>query len=465
MEEIGDSEVIGWYASGGLDRANSQQLMTISNEYRPDLAKDIGYDGAKFSNQVSIYDPSNIRSVNAAFDPDNADSALLSDSRVPSLPTQPQAPILTQDERDIDYTDISKFTRPTVSAVKQQLPKAEALVDGIVNIGKKGTKYQDGIGTEEDLLALADHVDIAVKIYDDAEKYYADTNDTKRNTAGRHRGDRFSSEIWVQGKELRGELPALITLAHEISHGLEHRAEDPMQSELYERKHSHKGADKSAYGQYYAKSLRHKIADAVYAGGLYQGLSSRDKKDFSDKNIPSDMLTINGEDAAKIKNEIEKIQRLEVSIPSRPELGSENLRSTPDTMVRKALRKQLNALGQPDREITPDEIRQGKDVYKKEIDKTLRQYRKYIREDAEFAVDPVILYLVDPKTMKKVAPTTAKFIRDHFDKATIPIKFHAHPMAAILAILMAGALGRGEDEEEEQMSPGVLTPQPALLSA
>jgi hypothetical protein len=45
--------------------------------------------------------------------------------------------------------------------------------------------------------------------------------------------------------------------------------------------------------------------------------------------------------------------------------------------------------------------------------------------------------------------------------------FHAHPMAAIMAILTAGALQKGEEEEEEddKMAPGALSPQPALLSA
>ena len=75
-------------------------------------------------------------------------------------------------------------------------------------------------------------------------------------------------------------------------------------------------------------------------------------------------------------------------------------------------------------------------------------------------MDPLILYFIDPKTMKKVAPETAKFIRDHFNPTKIPLKFHAHPMVAIMAILLAGYQG----DEDEEMEQGVLSPQPALLS-
>lgn len=380
---------------------------------------------------------------------------------------QDQGPILTQDERDIDYTDVTKFLPPTVSKVKDQLPEAQVVVDGIINIGKKGTRFENGIGTQEDLLALADHLDIAVKIYDDAEVYYKESQDTERNTNGRHRGGPRSSEIWVKGKEILGELPAFITLTHEVSHGMENRPENADADDtLYQNNHAHPGATKNRKSLYYAGSLRHKIASAVHSAAWYQGIDYEpDKKYYRDELINSDRVSLTYGDAVKIKNEIEKIQRMAVSNPSMANLGSKNLRSTPDSITANFLKNDLVRLGMPDREITSDEIKAGRKAYKNGVRMVMDPYRKYIREDAEFAVDPVILYLMDPKTMKRVAPVTAKYIRDHFDKANLPVKFHAHPMAVILSILMAGALMKGEEEEEEKMAPGALSPQPALLSA
>ena len=260
---------------------------------------------------------------------------------------QDQGPILTQDERDIDYTDVTKFLPPTVSKVKDQLPEAQVVVDGIINIGKKGTRFEDGIGTEEDLLALADHVNIAVKIYDDAERYYQESGDKARVSAGRHRGSSHSSKIWVKGKELRGELPAFITLTHEISHSLENRAEDPSATEqLYARPHSHPGATKGTEGTFFKGSLRDKIASAVHSAAWYQGIDYEpDKKYYRDELINSDRVSLTYEDAAKMKNEIEKIQRMQVGIPGRPDLGTEKLRGTPDSIAKTLLENEIKAMG------------------------------------------------------------------------------------------------------------------------
>jgi hypothetical protein len=66
--------------------------------------------------------------------------------------------------------------------------------------------------------------------------------------------------------------------------------------------------------------------------------------------------------------------------------------------------------------------------------------------------------------MKKVAPETAKFIREHFNSSKIPVSFHANPIVTVLAIIMAG-VAQMEDDEEEKKNPGALTPQPGALTA
>jgi hypothetical protein len=52
-----DDIVVGWREGGDLAGANNQQLMTLMNEFRPDLAKELGFKGSVFSDQVAIYDP------------------------------------------------------------------------------------------------------------------------------------------------------------------------------------------------------------------------------------------------------------------------------------------------------------------------------------------------------------------------------------------------------------------------
>jgi hypothetical protein len=50
--------IIEYRESGDLSLANNQQLMTLMNEYHPNLAKHLGFSSSKFSNQLAIYDSS-----------------------------------------------------------------------------------------------------------------------------------------------------------------------------------------------------------------------------------------------------------------------------------------------------------------------------------------------------------------------------------------------------------------------
>ena len=57
IDKIGlEDNVVEWREGGNLKGANDQQLMTLMNEYSPDLARHLGYKGSRFSDQVAIYD-------------------------------------------------------------------------------------------------------------------------------------------------------------------------------------------------------------------------------------------------------------------------------------------------------------------------------------------------------------------------------------------------------------------------
>jgi len=78
IDEIGaNDDVVEWREGGSLADASGENLMSLMNEYRPELARELGYDGARFGDQIAIFDPKNIRSTNAAFDPDKKDSSNL----------------------------------------------------------------------------------------------------------------------------------------------------------------------------------------------------------------------------------------------------------------------------------------------------------------------------------------------------------------------------------------------------
>jgi hypothetical protein len=73
----GDNWAIEWRDPTNMDGANNQELLNLSQRFDPDMANALGYKGAKFGDETAIYDPKNIRSRFAAFDPMKRESANL----------------------------------------------------------------------------------------------------------------------------------------------------------------------------------------------------------------------------------------------------------------------------------------------------------------------------------------------------------------------------------------------------
>jgi len=90
----------------------------------------------------------------------------------------------------------------------------------------------------------------------------------------------------------------------------------------------------------------------------------------------------------------------------------------------------------------------------------MRRHTEYVKDAAEFATDPIWVYMANPSLMKEVAPNTAKEIQQFFKgmQKDFPVSFHANPVATILAIVMAGAVTAGGEEEQQpaQASQGGL---------
>jgi len=100
---------------------------------------------------------------------------------------------------------------------------------------------------------------------------------------------------------------------------------------------------------------------------------------------------------------------------------------------------------------------------------TKQAYQDYTRMAAEFAVDPVWVYLINPKLAKKLMPTTSKMIQQEFRKADNKvIQFYSHPLAVVMAALVALEMAMDDEEErkQQQMPPGALNAPmpPGMLS-
>jgi len=60
----GGNVAIKWMQGGDLKGANNEQLMTLMNEYSPNLIENLGYKGARFGDEVALFDPKLATKIN-----------------------------------------------------------------------------------------------------------------------------------------------------------------------------------------------------------------------------------------------------------------------------------------------------------------------------------------------------------------------------------------------------------------
>lgn len=88
----------------------------------------------------------------------------------------------------------------------------------------------------------------------------------------------------------------------------------------------------------------------------------------------------------------------------------------------------------------------------------LRKTRSYTNLTAELSVDPMLLYLMNPKLAKEVMPVMTKLIKAEFDKANNgKILFFSHPFATVLAVVTAMAAAAASTEDDEEQPRGALS--------
>ena len=96
----GEHWAIEWRDPTNIDEANNQELLNLSQRFDPDIANALGYKGAKFGDETAIFNPKNIRSRFAAFDPMKKESSNLLAQFGALAPTATMAAYLYNQERN-----------------------------------------------------------------------------------------------------------------------------------------------------------------------------------------------------------------------------------------------------------------------------------------------------------------------------------------------------------------------------
>ena len=398
---------------------------------------------------------------------------------------RPTEEVNQQLELDFDYNSIPTPTTTdgqAARAIKETLPEAEALIE----FGKPGSLYENGIKTYDQLNALLTALDLAEIVYiaDTREEFrelvefYGTTIDpeTEDGTMGMAVQNPKDGTLGIIIMRQGGGDNAIqerefLAILHEVAHALEfmNRNSKDMQMDEFGLRPVARpyNTDDLAYYSMFDVSLR---------GILNQYLNNLIPTDaiLGDAK-PSDFDAFNNDPIVK---EIRQIQADEnITVPEgqsgkvRPYLSEKEYGEVYDKAELLAeLRGEKPIL-------TRDEFLSEKRP------KIVEQKEGYTETAPEFTVDPVMFMLAEPKIAKEKYPNVYKFIKDVMDgnspeglkstkfkniKKQKGIKFHTAPFSVILAAVLS-AMGMAEDEEEEMppVSPpnrGALTPQPGALS-
>jgi len=306
---------------------------------------------------------------------------------------------------------------PKVAEVKQQAPLANASIE----IGKAGSEFENGIKDLEGVQRLADAYNVVIKFYNSNEDMR-----TAVPTASTSAMGVYQQRERVVSVVRTGDLNELTTALHETLHGV--------------------GVSSMGTGNYLGELPTQNGLTGrpdVYGSNSIEGIM-----DFVLGKAKNDPVR------REVLSELKHIQeRAEFSSggASVPIRGAKSM-----AMMLKDLKKQYAGLGV---DFAPNRVREQK---------RLKDFQNYQRSIGELTVDALILYAHDPKTMKRVAPATAQLIRDMFKKAgNKKIQFYNHPLAMVVAVVMA-ILAKSqapEEEEQQQMPAGALSPQLGMLSA
>ena len=324
-----------------------------------------------------------------------------------------------------------KLKKPTKASVKKKLPEAKAIVE----IGKKGSKYENGIQDVATALEVAQLLGINAKMMNSGTALQKEGTRLSGRTVGPGTsGIHIWSEstkgfgAWVLGIKpggtFRGEkvsdLSSLQTLLHEMGHALTLGNLDGV----------------GEYG-------RTKINNPLRSTSANIKRPDAVGSNSYNNSVMKPILEGLGKDHPAIK-EIHAFQ----------EAGKAYIENNPSEKSdpRSGIGMFLKAIN--------DAEKFGLQSEKQRLMGALADHRDYTNRSAELSVDPMWLYLMNPRLAKELMPINSKMIKAEFDKANNgKILFYSHPFATILAVAMAMGLvaAAGGNDEEPPMPDGVLT--------
>ena len=326
-----------------------------------------------------------------------------------------------------------KPKKATEPQVKKDLPEAKATDE----IGKVGSKYENGIQDVDTALEVAKLLGITVELVNSGHALKKRTDRDKAYGVFRPdpSGKGFAGTAFAikAGGTYKGEkrttLGALRTLLHEMAHGLTLGNMDGV---------SQRGAP-----QYFQNPMSNEYesggSNNSYINSALRPIIEAKGKDPYDNPLIQEIIAVQ--------------ETADAYVQSNPDIK---------TKVRPyhTYINHLNELKQSRESADSDAMYEAYTKAIRQAARDERKFKNYMESGTELAVDPMWVYLMNPKLAKDLMPLNTKMIREEFKKANSTIQFYSHPLATILAVTMGmgllAALGL-EEPDEEVMPDGILT--------
>ena len=450
-----------WYPEQDLYKSLGVQLKNVRKDFASSLKELLikeGFDEAALNTAIDRVQQSREQRAGSVRQSSVGDDARTAGRRSPEVgrfvpqSTEPVNPAIKPGTGILSGAVSDYFKQPTPAQIKEQVEPAEQITKFV--LGKPGSEFENGISTYDDLVDLANMLDVSVEIVSASKMQ-------DKGSMGQMQAllEGTAGEIKIQSVKKLGPLEFMKTLAHEVSHALEGLSLDRLRSESVYKYNAHPQA-RGSQDVMRQGSLRSRLNEVIDLAFAKPGMFFQKKHD----STPSIEVS------KKIVAEIDALQNgTIVGFADKPELGQQPMRENFPQFTRSML--EFNVPLPENASATQIAAREA-EIAKmgsngsaaEQIAKQFVGYETYIKETAEFGVDPLHFYLMDPKGMKKMMPETFKFMRDIFNKSSMPIEMHANPMMTVIALLLAGFGKALSGEEEEERPQGVLTPQPALLT-
>jgi hypothetical protein len=331
----------------------------------------------------------------------------------PALAQQPEPPKVAT--LDAEPTKPKKVKKPTAKSVKKAMPEAKAIIE----IGRKGSKYENGIQDVDQALEVARLLGITAKMMNSGTALQKEAG-VGRGTAAVH--------LWNPSRKGFGSSVFFVRPGGSIG-GNKITSTTSLMSALHEMGHALTQGNMDGKGEFGMGMVKNP----------FSGKRDQVGKNSYNTSVMKPILEGLGKDHPAIK-EIQAFQ----------EAGKGFTESNPsETVPAREFGRILSLLNNaPSPQIAAK--------YKS----SMEQYRRYTNDTSELSVDPMWLYLMNPRLAKELMPINTKLIRDEFKKANNgKIQFYSHPFATLVAVVSAmGLLAAGSEEEEEpMMAPGILS--------